>query len=128
MYEQDIAIIKGLVAVAWADGDFANSEKQALDGLLAAFGASDEEALVLRNYAETPRTLKDIPIGDLSMDDRRMLLSHAVLLSWVDGHQADNEKHILEQLASLLQVPEDEYKAIAQASTERAKRYLKLLD
>lgn len=128
MHEQNVAILKGLVAVAWADGDFADAEKQALDGLLAAFGASENEANELRSYASTPRKLEDIPLKELSADDRRMLFSHAVLLTWVDGSQHDTEKAFLDALAKHLKLTEDEAKAIEAASSERAKKYLKLLD
>ena len=128
MHEQNVAIIKGLIAVAWADGVFADEEKQALDGLLAAFGASDEEAAQLRVYAATPRKLDDVPLPDLSADDRRMLLSHAVLLTFVDGEQADKEKQFLDALSKHLRIPADEAHAIEAASEARAKKYLKLLD
>ncbi len=128
MHEQNVAIIKGLIAVAWADGVFADEEKQALDGLLAAFGASDEETAQLRAYAATPRKLDDVPLPDLSADDRRMLLSHAVLLTFVDGEQAEKEKHFLDALSKHLRIPADEAKAIEAASEARAKKYLKLLD
>ena len=128
MHEQNVAILKGLVAVAWADGDFADAEKQALDGLLAAFGASDDEAKEMRTYADTPREMKDIPLKALSADDRRMLYSHAVLLTWVDDNQHIKEKEFLDALAGHLNLPEPEAKAIATASSERAKKYLKLLE
>ncbi len=128
MHEQNVAILKGLVAVAWADGDFADSEQQALDGLLAAFGASEEEASTLREYSKTPRHLDDIPLKELSSDDRRMLYSHAVLLTWVDGDQHEKEKEFLSALAKHLKLGDDEANAIAAASSERAKKYLKLLD
>lgn len=128
MHEQNVAILKGLVAVAWADGDFADSEQQALDGLLAAFGASDDEAKDLRDYAKTPRKLEDIPLKELSSDDRRMLFSHAVLLTWVDGSQHVKEKEFLDNLAKHLRLTDDERKTIETSSSERAKKYLKLLD
>jgi uncharacterized membrane protein YebE (DUF533 family) len=128
MHEQNVAIIKGLIAVAWADGVFADEEKQALDGLLAAFGATDEEANELRSYAETPRKMEDIPLPELSADDRRMLLSHAVLLTFVDGEQAVKEKEFLDALSKHLRIPADEAKGIEDASEARAKKYLKLLD
>ena len=128
MHDQNVAIIKGLVAVAWADGDFADTEKQALDGLLAAFGASEEEANDLRSYAKEPRKLEDIPLTELSADDRRMLMSHAVLLTWVDGNQHEKEKEFLAALAKHLRIPKEEADAISEASAERAKKYLKLLD
>ncbi|MGZ3420984.1 MAG: tellurite resistance TerB family protein [Polyangiales bacterium] len=128
MHEQNVAILKGLVAVAWADGDFAESEQQALDGLLAAFGATDEEAKDLRDYSKTPRKLEDIPLKELSSDDRRMLYSHAVLLTWVDGNQHEKEVEFLDALAKYLRLGPEEAKAIGTASAERAKKYLKLLD
>ena len=128
MHEQNVAIIKGLIAVAWADGVFADEEKQALDGLLAAFGASDAEADELRAYAATPRKMEDIPLPELSADDRRMLLSHAVLLTYVDGEQAEKEKEFLGALSKHLRIPADEAKSIEDASEARAKKYLKLLD
>lgn len=128
MHAQNLAILKGLVAVAWADGVFADEEKQALDGLLAAFGADEEEAAKVREYAATPRTLTDIPLGDLSADDRRMLFSHAVLLSYVDGEQAESERKFLDALANHLHIPAAEAHAISEASSNRAKKFLKLLD
>jgi uncharacterized membrane protein YebE (DUF533 family) len=128
MHEQNVAIIKGLIAVAWADGVFAEEEKQALDGLLAAFGATEEEANELRTFAAEPRRMEDIPLSDLSADDRRMLLSHAVLLTWVDGDQAVKEKEFLDKLGDHLRIPKPEADAISTASTERARKYLKLLD
>src|SRR4051812_17461299 len=108
MHEQNVAILKGLIAVAWADGVFADAEKQALEGLLAAFGSSDEEADEMRKFAEKPRKLDEIPFKDLSGDDRRMLMSHAVLLSWVDGDQADSERKLLGELAKKLDLSDDE--------------------
>jgi uncharacterized membrane protein YebE (DUF533 family) len=125
MHEQNVAILKGLVAVAWADGDFADAEQQALDGLLAAFGASEAEATDLRSYAKTPRKLEDIPLKELSADDRRMLYSHAVLLTWVDGDQHSKEKEFLDALAKHLRLEDAEAQSIAAASSDRAKRYLK---
>ena len=128
LHEQNIAILKGLVAVAWADGVFAEAEKQALDGLLAAFGAEPKEADDIHDYAKEPKKLEDIPLRDLSADDRRMLMSHAVLLSYVDGEQDEKEKKFLEALAKHLRIPQDEADAISSASAARAKKYLKLLD
>lgn len=128
MHEQNVAMLKGLVAVAWADGEFADAEQQALDGLLAAFGATEDEAKDLKEYAKTPRKLEDIPLKELSADDRRMLFSHAVLLTWVDGNQHQKEKEFLDALAKHLRLTDTERSTIESASSERAKKYLKLLD
>ncbi len=127
MHEQDLAIVRALVPVAWADGVFAEREKQMLDALLDAYGANDRDKEVLREYAETKRTLDDIDVQDLSADDRRVLFQHAVLLSFADGDQSADEVDFLEKLAGKLRIPEGERKALMEASAERAKKHLKSL-
>jgi uncharacterized membrane protein YebE (DUF533 family) len=127
MHEQDKAIIQSLVSVAWADGSFADTEREMLEGLLQAFGASEADAEELRAYAKQKRTLDDVPITELSYDDRRVLLRHAVLLTWVDGEQPESEKAFLEELRKRLNVPDDEAKPLIAQATERAKGLLSLL-
>ena len=127
MHEEDLAIVKGLVLVAWADGQFADKEKETLDALLDAFGATAEEKAQLIEYAKVKRSLDDINLQDLSAEDRRMLLQHAVLLTWVDGSQAAEEKAILDQLASRLKIPDEEARSIIEVATARVKSHLKLL-
>ena len=127
MHEEDLAIVKGLVPVAWADGQFADKEKETLDALLDAFGATAEEKAQLIEYAKVKRSLDDINLQDLSAEDRRMLLQHAVLLTWVDGSQAAEEKAILDQLASRLKIPDEEARSIIEVAMARVKSHLKLL-
>src|SRR5208282_993522 len=127
MHEQDMAIVKALVPVAWADGVFAAPEKEMLDALLDAYHASDKEKEIIHEYAETQRTLEDIELQDLSADDRRVLFQHAVLLSYADGDQLADEVTFLQGLAKKLKIADDECKALMTASGERAKKYLKLL-
>jgi uncharacterized tellurite resistance protein B-like protein len=128
MHEQDKAILEGLVSVAWADGTFADREREMLEALLETFGANEAEANELREYAKTKRTLDDIPLPELSADDRRLLLSHAVILSWVDGDQHADEAGFLTQLIQKLNIPDPEAGEIMKAGTERAKRMLSLLE
>src|SRR3954468_19592135 len=94
MHIQNLAILKGLVSVAWADGRMAGEEKEVLEALLQAFEATPSEAHELRMYAREPKQLSDVPLHDLSADARRLLLQHAVLLSFVDGKQDKKEKQI----------------------------------
>jgi len=128
MHEQDKAIVQSLVSVAWADGSFEDQEREMLEGLLQAFGASDEEAAELREYAKTKRSLGDVPLNDLSADDRRALLQHAVLLTWVDGEQHELEVKFLEALRVKLNVPDDEAKPLVAEAADRARRLLGLLE
>lgn len=122
MHDQNKAIIKSLVAVAWADGVYADEEKQVLEGLLEAFEATEEEAEELRKYAETRKTVEDVPITDLSYDDRRVLLLHAVLLSYADGEPSEAEMKCIDEMVKKLRISEPEATTLREIATERAKR------
>ncbi len=95
MHEQDMAIVRALVPVAWADGAFADKERETIEALLDAYSATDEERKAIRDYAAQKRTLEDINLQDLSADDRRVLLQHAVLLCFVDNDFSEDERTFL---------------------------------
>lgn len=124
MHEQDMAILKSLVAVAWTDGRFASEEREHLEALISAFGATDAEATAVREYAATPRSLQDIPLTELSADDRRTLLNHAVVLTHIDGEQSPEEKALIGELGSFLRIPDAESSRIVEAAEARVKRLL----
>jgi uncharacterized tellurite resistance protein B-like protein len=127
MHDQDLAIVRALVSVAWADGIFAERERAMLDALLDAYGASAEDRAALYEYAEKRRTLDDIDVQELSADDRRVLLQHAVVLTFADGDQSQEEIDLLAALTSRLRIPEPEARALLDAGAERAKKALHLL-
>lgn len=127
MHEQDKAIVKSLISVAWVDGIVTDEETEVIEALLQAFGADENESAELREYAKTPRSLDEIPLTDLSADDRRMLLQHAVLLSFADGEQSKAEKELLEKLAATLRIPNEEAAELVMVAEERAKRLTSLL-
>ena len=81
----------------------------------------------MREYAKTPRTLDEIPLGDLASHDRRMLLQHAVILTFVDGHQSDKEKEILAELVAKLRIPPEEANPLIASAEIRAKKLAALL-
>ena len=127
MHEQDMAIVRALVPVAWADGVFAEQEKETLDALLDAYNASDTEKAELHAYAKQKRTLADINLQDLSADDRRVLLQHAVLLCHVDGDFSADEVKFLETLRAHLKIPAEEAKVVIDHATLRARQNLHTL-
>ncbi len=127
MHDQQIAIVKGLIPVAWADGDFGEKEQDAIRGLLAAYGATEDEQKALLEYASEKRTLDDINLQDLSATDRRVLLQTAVVISFVDGAQTADESAMLVELAQRLRIPEDEAKAVIGEAAARAKTHMGLL-
>jgi tellurite resistance protein len=127
MHEDTMAILKGLVPVAWADGRFADEEKEILEGLIQAFGADAKEAEQLREWSGEHRSVDDVPVTDLSYDDRRVLLQHAVFLSYADGDFSEPEKKMIDALVKKLRISDDEAKQLVATASERAKRYLNLL-
>ena len=122
-----MAILKSLVVVAWADGHVAEEEKEVIEALLQAFEASPAEAALIKEYSSEPKTLDDIPLTDMDGDDRRVLLQHAVLLTYIDGEQAESEKKLLGELGEKLRIPPEERDALVGAATDRAKKFLSLL-
>ena len=127
MQAQNLAVVKGLVSVAWADGHVSSEETQVLEALLEAFQALPSEAHELRKFAQTPRSLADVPIHELGFAARRQLLQHAVLLSYVDGKQDEKEKALIAELVQALEIPPLEARDLVRDSEERAKSLLKLL-
>ena len=75
-------------------------------------------------YASTPKGLPDIPLTELSADDRRTLLNHAVVLTHIDGVQSDEEAKLVHDLWAYLRIPEAEATQIISAAEARVKRLL----
>ena len=127
MDQQSLAILKGLVCVAWADGHFAAAERELIEALIQTFGASPSEALEVRTFSDSPRTLNDVPIHELSYNDRRVLLTQAVILSFVDGAQTDHERKLIDDLCRVLRIPAIEAAGIVKAAEEQANALAPLL-
>lgn len=97
----------------------AEGETGVIDGLLSGFDATEEEEREILEFARTPRSLdRDIPVGELSPDDREMLLSNAALLTLADGTQSDRERQLLDALAVLLGYEPEKAQAIIAATRE----------
>ena len=121
------AMLKALVAVAWADGQLKNEENEVLEALIAAFELSPDDANQVREYAKTPRGLETIPLTELSRADRMTLVQHAVVLSFVDGHQDAKETQMLRELVKRVKLSETDAAAVIEAAEVRARRLLELL-
>jgi tellurite resistance protein len=127
MHDQNMAILKSLVSVAWADGEFADKEREMVEALLSAFEADEGQAKEIRAYAAEKKSLDDIPFDELTADDCRVLLQHAVLLTYVDGTQHESEKKLIHDLCARLGFPEAQAKDLISYADARAKRFLNLL-
>jgi tellurite resistance protein len=120
------AMVKSLVAVAWADGRMDNEERDVLDALSSAFQLSAEDTKVMRAYAQTPRTMNDLPLAQLSDADRRQVLQHAVIITFVDGEQSDKERAIIHELTQKLGIGDAEAAEIIKGAEKRAQRLIAL--
>jgi tellurite resistance protein len=114
-------IVKALVAVAWADGKLEQPETGIIEGLLCGFDASDQEEQEILDYAKQKRTFKDdIPVADMTKEDRELLLANAALLTHADGDQSGQERELLEKLVRLLEFTGPDAAAILGSAKEGA--------
>lgn len=121
-------MLQSLVAIAWADEELHEKELEVIDALIAAFALNDDEAHQVREYAKTPRTLDDVPLTELAADDRRVLLHHAVLLSYVDGDPAPSELALIDELCHRLRIGQAEAAPLLAAAHARARKLTPLLE
>lgn len=109
MTPSELNIVRSLVAVAWADGKLESGESGVIEGMLCGFDASDEEEREILEYAKTRRTLEnDIPLDEMTREDRELLLANAALLTHADGDQSASEKAALEKLIGILGFSKEE--------------------
>jgi tellurite resistance protein len=127
MEASDRALIRSLIAMAWADGKVAEEERALIDAIIESFAVSVEEAAELRQFGQEPRTLDDVPLNDLDHGSRRRLLQLAVMVSYVDGDFDETERALLSDLAHRLDIPLDERAALLEDSARRAKGLLRSL-
>src|SRR5262245_33361 len=124
MQDAEFAIVKGLVPVAWADGHFADKEREMIRAILSAYRATADEEKSLLAYAEERRSIDDIDLQELSAGDRRVLLQQAVLLTFADGKQESAENDFLKALGKKLRIPDEEATSVISQAAERAKKLL----
>lgn len=122
------AMLRSLVAIAWADGHFAQEEGEVIEAMISTFKLNESDAKKVRVYAAEPRSLADVPVAELSEEDRRTLIQHAVILSYIDGGQSEGELDIIDELVDRLGVPEKEADELIADANTRAKNLLDILD
>ena len=127
MVPNDLAVLRSLIAMAWADGKVAEEETALIDSLIESFGADKQETNEFKVFAAEPRTLNDIPLEELDAGSRRRLLQLAVLVSFVDGQQDETELALLHDLSRRLEIPEEERNSLLHGSAMRARGLLKVL-
>lgn len=127
MDQNDLGILKGLVSVAWADGKFVDAERDVIEAMLSAFAAPPDIAQQILHFAETRKSLADVPLDELNEKDRRTLLQHAVLLALMDGEFHDKELVLIEELRALLEISPADAQVIVEDAQKRARQLLALM-
>lgn len=113
-------VVKSLIAVAWVDGSVEDSESKVIDAMLTGFDANDAESSELREWAKEKRSLDDIPLSDLTDEEKELLLGNAAILTRADENEADEEKKLIKDLGLLLGYADDERDKILEASKSGA--------
>jgi len=121
-------ILKLLVALAWADGRVDEEEMEVVEALLDAYGASEEDAELIRAWAGAPRSLDDVDTSGLSISDTELALQHGVLLTYIDGEQTEDEVKLIDAFTDKLGLPRELAKPIIESATTWAKELLPELD
>lgn len=120
MTPAEMRVLKSLVAVIWADGKVEGAESSVLEGLIAGFGATDKEEAEVLEWAKVPRTLDDVPLNELTQEDRELLLGNAALITIADGEQSASEKEVLQRLIQLLEFPDVKAQEILDSTRDGA--------
>lgn len=120
-------LIKLLVALAWADGRVQAEEMEVIEAMLDTFRVDGEAAAEIREFAKTPRTLDDVDVQGITVDDAGLVLYQAVLLTFIDGEQSDKEVRLLEQFMEKIGLTREEAAPIMERATARAKNLLSVL-
>jgi uncharacterized tellurite resistance protein B-like protein len=125
MDTSDNALLRSLIAVAWADGKIAEEETALIASLIESFNATEEETKELEEFASTKKTLEDVPLDTLDEGARRRLLQLSVMVSYVDGVQDEAEKKLIEDLADKLEISKEEREPLLEDAAMRAKGLLR---
>lgn len=122
MTPREKAIVEALVAVAWADGELQAPEAGVIEGLLSGFDASPEEEREILEWAQAPRSLRDVSMSQLDRDDKELLLGNAALLVQADGVESPAEHALIKKLATILELPDDDTREIVASVRDGARR------
>lgn len=101
-------VFVALAAIAWADGNMTDVEREALLGAARACGCDDERIAGVEKRIASYVDLNDMARLNLQNEERTFVYGLAMWLAGVDGLVAPNEQHALETLRTLLGITEVE--------------------
>jgi tellurite resistance protein len=98
MANRNVAILKAVICVAWADGLLKDPERRAIEGVLRAVELSPAEVAELRAYAEKPHALAELDLRDFTNEDKRLAILHSVALAHADNDYSPPERQAIMSL------------------------------
>lgn len=114
-------LLKLLVALAWADGRVVDEEMEIVKAVVDAFDADRATRDEVLEWAKTPRTLDDVDVAGLTVDDAELVLFQAVLLTYIDGDQSEKEVALLNSFIGKLGLSKERADLVLARATARAK-------
>lgn len=107
-----------LARIAWADGTLQRKEADLFLETMTQFAFSPERQAEVYPLLLQPVAFSELPLGELSEDDRRWLIGFGCQMAASDGTIADEEVSELQVLARLSDTPFDVlYEEIARWTT-----------
>jgi uncharacterized membrane protein YebE (DUF533 family) len=103
------ALVRTIVAAAWADGVLDEAELGVIDAALKEAGLDKKERGILENHRPEPETMSKIAAGALSPNHAAQLYSAACI---VTGDPTSDEAAFLSKLADVLGIGEGHAAAI----------------
>ena len=106
MSEAKVAVLKTVLALAYADGTLSEPEQRLVDFLIESQGLSPEEQEAVRAQGDSQLDLESL--GQLVTDDRERAQAYevAALVSMMDGVGESTESAMLEKLGPALDIDE----------------------
>jgi len=103
-----VALLETLIALAHADGDFSQDERDRIEGLIDFFNlkpwAEEQVRSVLENPPQELPTSETIP----AYHTRMYVYTQAVMMAFEDGVIDDGERDLLEELGVSLDLSDED--------------------
>lgn len=113
-----VAIIKGLIAVAWADGNLNLRELEILNEYVVQFGLTKREINSVYTFIANPPVLEDLPEIITDIDDRLFLISQAYVMACADESLSFQEINVINQLVETFSLPKKEVEKVRKLTME----------
>jgi tellurite resistance protein len=121
---EDVELLKAVMAVAVADGELRRSEMGVIKGLAARIGVGRVTFDAMLGAAEAGEPIAD-NILIRSPERARSALELLVAQARIDGEISDEERGLLVRIATSLGITGDDFQAVYQAGVKRADKIRK---